>query len=80
VEGSCEHGIEPSSSIKCWEVLEGLYNWQLLKKGSASGVCDGQKSYRRAFLFKLPPSKSYISRGGVRFVNVFCNPDVAFVS
>jgi hypothetical protein len=23
VEGSCEHGIEPSGSIKCWEVLEG---------------------------------------------------------
>jgi hypothetical protein len=25
VEGSCEHGIEPSGSIKCWEVLEGLH-------------------------------------------------------
>jgi hypothetical protein len=23
VEGSCEHGIEPSGSIKYWEVLEG---------------------------------------------------------
>jgi hypothetical protein len=22
VEASCEHGIEPSSSINCWEVLE----------------------------------------------------------
>jgi hypothetical protein len=22
VEGPCEHGIEPSGSIKCWEVLE----------------------------------------------------------
>jgi hypothetical protein len=21
VEGSCEHGNEPSGSIKCWEVL-----------------------------------------------------------
>jgi hypothetical protein len=21
-EGSCEHGNEPSGSIKCWEVLE----------------------------------------------------------
>jgi hypothetical protein len=31
----CEHGIEPSGSIKCWEVLEGLHNWQLLEKGSA---------------------------------------------
>jgi hypothetical protein len=34
-EGSCEHGDEPSGSIKCWEVLEWLYNWRLLKKGSA---------------------------------------------
>jgi hypothetical protein len=24
-----------SGSIKCWEVLEWLHNWQLLKKGSA---------------------------------------------
>jgi hypothetical protein len=32
VEGSCEHGIEPSGSIKCWGVLEGLHNWQLLKR------------------------------------------------
>jgi hypothetical protein len=22
VEGSCEFGIEPSGSIKCWEVLQ----------------------------------------------------------
>jgi hypothetical protein len=35
VEGSCEHGIEPSGSIKCWEFLEGLHNWRLLKEGSA---------------------------------------------
>jgi hypothetical protein len=38
VEVSCEHGIEPSGSIKCWEVLEGLHNWPLLKKGSAPKV------------------------------------------
>jgi hypothetical protein len=35
VEGSCEGGNEPSSSIKRWEVLEWLHNSQLLKKGSA---------------------------------------------
>jgi hypothetical protein len=35
VEGSCEPGNEPSDSIKCWEVLEWLHNWQLLEKGSA---------------------------------------------
>jgi hypothetical protein len=38
VEGSCEHGDEPSGSIKCREVHEYLHNWQLLKKGSAPEV------------------------------------------
>jgi hypothetical protein len=40
VEGSCEHGNEPPGSIKCWEVLEQLHNWQLLKKGSAPRVSE----------------------------------------
>jgi hypothetical protein len=35
VDGSFEHGNEPSGSIKCWEILEKLHNWRLLKKGSA---------------------------------------------
>jgi hypothetical protein len=35
VEGSCEHGSEPSGSIKLWVALEWLNNWQLLRKGSA---------------------------------------------
>jgi hypothetical protein len=35
VEGTCEHGNEPTGSIKFWEVLESLHNWQLLKEGSA---------------------------------------------
>jgi hypothetical protein len=26
--GSCEHIIEPSGSMKCWERLEWLRNWQ----------------------------------------------------
>jgi hypothetical protein len=38
VEGSCEHGDEPSDSIKFWEVLEWLHNWWLLKKGSAPRI------------------------------------------
>jgi hypothetical protein len=29
--GLFEHGKEPSGSIKCWEVLELLHNWRLLK-------------------------------------------------
>jgi hypothetical protein len=36
VEGPCEHGDEPSSSLKCWEALEWLHDWQVLKKGSAT--------------------------------------------
>jgi hypothetical protein len=33
--GLCVDGNESSGSIKCWEVLEWLHNWQLLKNGSA---------------------------------------------
>jgi hypothetical protein len=35
VEGSCEHGNEPSGSVKRWEVLQYLYNWRLLKDSTA---------------------------------------------
>jgi hypothetical protein len=35
VEASCEHGNEPSGSIKRLEMVEWLHNCQLLKKGSA---------------------------------------------
>jgi hypothetical protein len=35
VEGFPEHAIEPSGSIKCWEMLELLHNWRLLKMSSA---------------------------------------------
>jgi hypothetical protein len=27
VESSCEFGIEPSGSIKCWETIKWLHNW-----------------------------------------------------
>jgi hypothetical protein len=32
--GSCEHGNEPSGSIKCWEFLSWLTSYQLLKRKS----------------------------------------------
>jgi hypothetical protein len=35
VEGSYEHGDEPSGSLIYREVPEWLHNWQLLRKGSA---------------------------------------------
>jgi hypothetical protein len=34
--GSCEHGDEPSGSIKYWEFPEQLSDYQLLKDDSAS--------------------------------------------
>jgi hypothetical protein len=34
LEVSCEHGNEPSGSIKYLEILEWLHNWRLLKEGS----------------------------------------------
>jgi hypothetical protein len=34
--GGMKIGNELSGSIKCWDVLEELHNWQLLKKGSAA--------------------------------------------
>jgi hypothetical protein len=46
-EGSCEHGNVPSGSIKCWEYLEELHNWQLLKKSSAPCVSG---CYERIYL------------------------------
>jgi hypothetical protein len=33
--GSCEHGNEPSCTIKRWEILEYQRKWQLHKKSSA---------------------------------------------
>jgi hypothetical protein len=34
MEGSCEHANEILGSIKCWEILEQLSDWRLLKKDS----------------------------------------------
>jgi hypothetical protein len=36
VEGSCEYGIEPSVSIKCWEVLEGAAKLAAPQEGLSS--------------------------------------------
>jgi hypothetical protein len=36
VEGSCEHGDEPSGSIKCWEAFEWLHNFSVSQEGFSS--------------------------------------------
>jgi hypothetical protein len=36
VEGCCEHGNEPSGSVKCWEILEQMNNCQLLNDSAPS--------------------------------------------
>jgi hypothetical protein len=38
VEDCREHGNEPSSSIKRWEILEMQHSWWLVKKGSAPSI------------------------------------------
>jgi hypothetical protein len=35
VAGSCEHGNEPSESIKSGELLDNVSDYQLLKKDTA---------------------------------------------
>jgi predicted deacylase len=35
VKGSCEHGNELPGSIKCWEIIDKLRDWWLLKKDTA---------------------------------------------
>jgi hypothetical protein len=52
VEGSCEHGNEPSGSIKFWEFLEWLHNWQLLMKSSAPWVSEPSASLKRVGLLE----------------------------
>jgi hypothetical protein len=60
VEGPCEHGNEPSGSIKCWEILEWLSNWRLLKhplhKSCGIGQC------RSLFLGFIPAITSMARR------------------
>jgi hypothetical protein len=38
VQGSFEHDNESSGSIKCWEFLEYLHNWRLLKEAQLHAV------------------------------------------
>jgi hypothetical protein len=35
VEGSCEHGDDPSGSMKCWEFLD----WLSVLLASQEGLC-----------------------------------------
>jgi hypothetical protein len=58
VEGSREHGNEPLGSLKCWEFLEWLHNWQLLKKGSAPCMSEYEKTGLRG------PKSSILNRTG----------------
>jgi hypothetical protein len=40
VEGSCGHGNAPSGSVKCWEILEQLSDWPILKKCPAPWITE----------------------------------------
>jgi hypothetical protein len=60
VEGTCEHGIELSGSIKCWGVLEGLHNWRLLKKELRVLLCPGADR-KEDIHFKVSSIVIYVS-------------------
>jgi hypothetical protein len=62
VEGAYEHGNEPSGSIKRWEVLEWLHNWQLLKKGSAPSVIIHSFEARKSELMTVSLNKLHINK------------------
>jgi hypothetical protein len=62
VEGSWERGNEPSVSIKRWEVLEWLRNWQLLKKGSAPSVSERVNETSHCLIFPMLFSLSLQSK------------------
>jgi hypothetical protein len=38
MDGSYEHGNEPSGSIKYWDILGKLLKWRLLRKAEMHGV------------------------------------------
>jgi hypothetical protein len=61
VEGSCEHGNEPTGSIKCWDVLEWLHNWQLLKKGPAPWVSEWVCEWCGEFIWQRKEEKNTIN-------------------
>jgi hypothetical protein len=76
MEGSCEHGNEPLGSIKCWEVLQWVHNWRLLKKGSAPCVSDVR---RRTALFqwkRMPYEDGVFCRTGTLVLPMSLNSKV----
>lgn len=43
MKGSCEHSIAPSDFIKCWELLEWMSNYWLLKDAVPRSYSKGSK-------------------------------------
>jgi hypothetical protein len=65
---SCEFGIEPSGSIKCWETIEWPNNWRPLE------YCSAPWSW---VIFIMFP---YISKIAYSFIYTFCVFNLNFVS
>jgi hypothetical protein len=47
VEGCCEHGNEPSGSVKGETFLEEISDYQLLRKDSVPWCCNFVKKFRK---------------------------------
>jgi hypothetical protein len=54
-KGPFERSTKLSGSIKCWEILEELHNWRLLKNGSVprSYICNSIINLKFIFLYTV---------------------------
>jgi hypothetical protein len=75
VQGSCEHGNEPSGYIKCWEIFELLSNCWLLQNVSALwsySVMYGIQGneYAHTFAIKAPTVNSLCQKKQFQFRHI----------
>jgi hypothetical protein len=65
MEGSCEHGNEPSGSIKCWELLEWLHIGSFSK--GLSCMSEHEKTAKRSVLKSGPHRDLNLVLAGCRY-------------
>jgi hypothetical protein len=67
VEGSCEHSIEPSGSIKCCKVLEGLNSGGSSRRSQLHNVFACKWVYNKSEIFSTRKKEKHVMKayGGV---------------
>jgi heme-degrading monooxygenase HmoA len=53
MEGSCEHGDEPSGCIKSWEILDKLSEWRLSRTHRHEVSYGREEKYMQNPYFKI---------------------------